>query len=87
MSLKELDLEVSKVEVNQIRGQRANQISTITLGPRFDPSPAFQPDPDHLRVPIFAGSRRGGDHAYYIVAPDVDHAAFRQQLVAATVTD
>ena len=87
VSLKELDLEVSKVEINQIDGSRANQISTITLGPRFDPSPAFQPDPDHLRVPIFAGSRRGGDHAYYIVAPGVDHAAFRQQLLAANVVE
>ena len=86
VSLKELDLEVSRVEINQIGGQRANQMSTITLGPRFDPSPAFQPDPDHLRVPIFTGSRRGGDHAYYIVAPGVDPKVFRQELIAATVT-
>ena len=87
VSLKELDLEVSKVEVNQIHGRRANQISTITLGPRFDPSPAFQPDPDCLRVPIFAGSRRGGDHAYYIVAPGVELSEFRQQLVKAMVSE
>ena len=85
ISLKGLDLEVSKVEVNQIRGKRANQISTITLGPRFDPSPAFQPDRDHLRVPVYAGSRRGGDHAYYIIAPDVDYAEFRKRLAEATI--
>ena len=47
----------------------------------------FSPDPDHLRVPIFTGSRRGGDHAYYIVAPGVDPAAFRQQLVAVIVSE
>ena len=86
VSLKELDLEVSEVRVNQIRGRRANQISTIVLGPRFDPSPAFQPDPDHLRVPIFAGSRRGGDHAYYIVAPAVDPEVFRENLIDAQVS-
>ena len=45
VSLKSLELEVSNVEINQIGGKRANQISTITLGPRFDPSPAFQPGP------------------------------------------
>ena len=85
ISLKGLDLEVSKVEVNQIRGKRANQISTITLGPRFDPSPAFQPNRDHLRVPVYAGSRRGGDHAVYIVAPGVDYAEFRKRLAEATI--
>jgi hypothetical protein len=86
VSLKELDLEVSQVEVNQIRGNRANQISTIMLGSRFDPLPAFQPDPDHLRVPVFAGSRRGGDHAYYVIAPGADAPAFREQFVKATVS-
>jgi len=85
ISLEDLNLEVSKVEVNQIRDKRANQISTITLGPRFDPSPAFQPDGDHLRVPVYTGSRRGADHAYYIVAPGVDYAAFRQRLVEAEI--
>jgi len=86
MSLKELDLEVSGVAINRVRGRMANQMSVITLGPRFDPSPVVQPDPDHLRVPIFAGSRRGGDHAYYIAAPDVDPEKFRAQLVAAELS-
>jgi hypothetical protein len=85
ISLKGLGLEVSQVEINQIRGRRANQISTITLGPRFDPSFAFQPDADHLRVPIYAGSRRGGDHAYYIVAPGVEHTALRTKLLEAQI--
>ena len=83
ISLNELDLEVTRVAINRIRDRVAAQISVITLGPRFDPSTFVQPDPDHLRVPVFAGSRRGGDHAFYIVAPDVDHEQFRAQLLAA----
>ena len=83
VSLEELDLEV---RVNQIRGRQANQRSTIVLGPRFDPSTAFQPDPDHLRIPVFAGSRRGGDHACYIIAPGVDSEVFRKNLTDARIS-